>query len=48
MNKTFLPKSEYILDRLEKTVYMGFLLDKKSNDYLGKEVNLDFEISTKK
>ena len=34
-------KEEYILDRLEKAIYMGFLLDKKSNDCLGNKYYLN-------
>lgn len=44
MNKELVLKSDYLLDRLEKAIYMGFVLDKKSNDYLNKEVNLDFNL----
>ncbi len=37
-------KKKYVIDRLEKAIYMGFILDKKSNDYLGKKIELDFKI----
>lgn len=37
-------KKEYIIDRLEKAIYMGFILDKKSNEYLDKELNLDYKM----
>lgn len=35
-------KREYVLDRVEKAVYMGFLLSKDSNEHLGKNVKLDY------
>lgn len=44
VNKELLSKSEYILGRLEKAVYMGFILDRNSNEYLGKEIKLDFKM----
>lgn len=37
-------KKEYILNRLEKAIYMGFLLDKKSNDYLGEKIHLNLQM----
>ena len=37
-------KREYVLDRVEKAVYMGFLLSKGSNEHLGRDIKLDFKM----
>lgn len=37
----------YVVERFEKSVYMGFLLDNNANEYLDKSINLCFKMIEK-